>query len=225
MKTETAPNISGLKSLGNGTDTRTTNTVTIQVENNRLDWFKASGTGWFSQTKPQIVLYNNEAAFGDGMVNKSSYCLYSSKHSPEGNYHPGGGQFLSAAINYVLYYGNRAYGETMHDPKYSAGEYYKDYYITSMAIHYLNGEMGNEPMFQITDEHISSLGDPVAADMYQKYKLLIADAKKQRQTVMMSWIRQAAYRMPNIVSREIPPRMRGRWIPKMEDTGQKITIK
>ncbi|MHA9740640.1 VaFE repeat-containing surface-anchored protein [Robinsoniella peoriensis] len=178
MKTETAPNISGLKSLGNGTDTRTTNTVTIQVENNRLDWFKASGTGWFSQTKPQIVLYNNEAAFGDGMVNKSSYCLYSSKHSPEGNYHPGGGQFLSAAINYVLYYGNRAYGETMHDPKYSAGEYYKDYYITSMAIHYLNGEMGNEPMFQITDEHISSLGDPVAADMYQKYKLLIADAKK-----------------------------------------------
>lgn len=178
IETETEPNISGSKSLSNGTGTRTTNTVTIQVENNRLDWFKASGAGWFSQTKPQIVLYNNETVFEDGMVNKSSYCLYSSKHSPEGNYHPGEEKFLSAAINYVLYYGNRAYGETAYEPRYSAGEYYKDYYITSMALHYLNGELGNEPLPQITDAHISGLNDPVAADMYQKYKQLIADAKQ-----------------------------------------------
>lgn len=157
---------------------RTTSGITIQVENNRLDWFKASGTGWFSQTKPQIVLYKNGAAFPDGMVNKSSFCLYSSKHSPEGNYHPGGNQFLSAEINYVLYYGNRAYGETAYDSKYSAGDYYKDYYITSMAVHYLNGELGNEPLLQITDAHIAGLNDPVASEMYEKYKLLIADAKK-----------------------------------------------
>lgn len=157
---------------------RTTDTVTIQVENNRLDWFKAYGPGWFSQTKPQVVLYKNGTTFKDGMANKSSYCLYSSRHSPEGNYHPGSSKFLGAAINYALYYGNRAYGETAYNSKYSAGDYYKDYYITSMAIHYLNGEMGNEPLMDISDAHIASLNDPVASDMFQKYKLLIADAKK-----------------------------------------------
>lgn len=157
---------------------KTTDTVTIQVENNRLDWFKAYGPGWFSQTKPQVVLYKNGTTFKDGMANKSSYCLYSSRHSPEGNYHPGSSKFLGAAINYALYYGNRAYGETAYNSKYSAGDYYKDYYITSMAIHYLNGEMGNEPLMVISDEHIASLNDPVASDMFQKYKLLIADSKK-----------------------------------------------
>lgn len=69
------------------------------------------------------------------------YCMDLNKGTTSGTVAPAGSSRVKPQITYCLVNGARKLGGKCHNEKYSAGSPEKDYFITSAAIHILNGEV------------------------------------------------------------------------------------
>lgn len=92
------------------------------------------------------------------------FCMDLNKNTTSGNVEASSSK-VKPEITYCLVNGARKLGGTCHNDKYSAGSANADYFITSAAIHVLNGEVG-----------LSYYND--GSGVYKKIASLVSDAKK-----------------------------------------------
>ncbi len=92
------------------------------------------------------------------------FCMDLNKNTTSGSVSASSSK-VQPEITYCLVNGARTLGGTCHNDKYSAGSANADYFITSAAIHVLNGEVG-----------LSYYND--GSNVYKKIASLVEDAKK-----------------------------------------------
>lgn len=92
------------------------------------------------------------------------FCMDLNKNTTSGSVEASSSK-VKPEITYCLVNGARKLGGTCHNDKYSAGSANADYFITSAAIHVLNGEVG-----------LSYYND--GSGVYKKIASLVEDAKK-----------------------------------------------
>lgn len=92
------------------------------------------------------------------------FCMDLNKNTTSGSVEASSSK-VKPEITYCLVNGARKLGGTCHNDKYSAGSANADYFITSAAIHVLNGEVG-----------LSYYND--GSSVYKKIASLVEDAKK-----------------------------------------------
>ncbi len=94
---------------------------------------------------PAYFKYVTNHGLDAGGKTVAAYCVYNPLEAPDDVvYVPSGTGAFSREITYCLYNGCRYRGKTAHNPKYSMGDWKKDYYITQVAIHLINAQQGRE---------------------------------------------------------------------------------
>ncbi|MBR3635065.1 MAG: LPXTG cell wall anchor domain-containing protein [Lachnospiraceae bacterium] len=123
------------------------------------DSMKVSYSGYISYCGHRIgYKYISSGEYKDCLA----YCMDVGKKTTDGSVTSGGK--LPAKITFCLVNGARKKGEKCHTSKYSSGDKDKDYFITSAAIHVLNGEV-----------KLSYYDN--GSDVYKNIKKMVEDAK------------------------------------------------
>lgn len=97
------------------------------------------------------------------------YCMDLNKGTTNGTVSPSGSSRVKPQITYCLVNGARKLGGRCYNDKYSAGSPEEDYFITSAAIHVLNGEV-----------KASYYND--GSKVYKKIMQMVSDAKDYKDT-------------------------------------------
>lgn len=125
------------------------------------DSMKVSYSGYASYCGHRIgIKYISESG---NYKNHLVYCMDMNKNTTDGTVKAGGK--IKAQITFCLVNGARTLGGKCHTAKYSSDSASADYFITSAAIHVLNGEV-----------KLSYFND--GSGVYKKIEQMVSDAKK-----------------------------------------------
>ena len=135
--------------------------VEVQAADSDKDTMKVSYSGYASYCGHRMgIKYISESgAYKDHLV----YCMDMNRNTTNGTVTAGGK--VKAQVTFCLVNGARTLGGKCHTSKYSSGSAAADYFITSAAIHVLNGEV-----------KLSYYND--GSDVYKNIEQMVADAKK-----------------------------------------------
>ncbi|MEE0420286.1 MAG: SpaA isopeptide-forming pilin-related protein [Lachnospiraceae bacterium] len=130
-------------------------------------------------TQIRYLQYNGSDAFYDGMSKKACYCMASVLADPAGAVSPSDKFIINKRLNYVLYNGVRRIGHNAYNSSYRSGSWEKDYYITAVAVHLTNMDLGNETKVSLSTLEASVNASNVdgAKDTWKLIKKLYTDAK------------------------------------------------
>ena len=118
-----------------------------------------SGYAGFCGHRTGVKYITEDGAYKNHLV----YCLDMNRNSTNGTVNAGGK--VKAQITFCLVNGARTLGGKCHNDAYSTGNPTADYFVTSAAIHVLNGEVT-----------LAYYND--GSDVYKKIEKMVADAKK-----------------------------------------------
>ena len=130
-------------------------------------------------TQIRYLQYNGSDTFYDGMSKKACYCMASVLADPSGAVSPTDKFIINKRLNYILYNGVRRIGHNAYNSSYRSGSWEKDYYITAVAVHLTNMDLGNETKVSLStiEASVNTSNVDGAKDTWKRIKTLYTDAK------------------------------------------------
>lgn len=130
-------------------------------------------------TQIRYLQYNGSDTFYDGMSKKACYCMSSVLSDPSGSVSPTDKFIIDKRLNYILYNGVRRIGHNAYNSSYRSGSWEKDYYITAVAVHLTNMDLGNEAKVSLAtiEASVNTSNVDGAKDTWKRIKKLYTDAK------------------------------------------------